>query len=100
MTIPQLLEVILSKEDEEIKQLYLQLKAYLKSKEPKYFNISIINRNGNIAHKIQEETGFECEHKFPIQVMTASRGSNNIKIPAEQYTAELEKQLREKYEDC
>lgn len=100
MTIQQHLEVILRKEDDEIKILYQQIGAYLESKEPKYRTIVIVNTNGNVAHQIQEETGFETFHKYPTQIMTSSRGSNYIRIPVEQYSAELEQKIKTKYEDC
>lgn len=98
MTTQQLVEAILQKDLKEIKEIKKELDIYLYSKEPKYKTVPIITGDGNIAHQIQEETGFECFHKYPVQEMTACRGTNYIKIPVEEYTEELENKLKTKYE--
>ena len=98
MTTNQLVEIILRKDLKEIEEIKKELDLYLYSKEQKYRTVPIINRNGNISHTIQKETGFECFHKYPVQEMTASRGTNYIKIPAEKYTLQLEEELIEKYD--
>lgn len=100
MTKQQLVEVILRKDLKEIEEIKKELDLYLYSKEPKYRTIPIITGDGNIAYTIQKETGFDCFHKYPVQEMTACRGTNYIKIPVEKYTEELENKLKNKYESC
>lgn len=98
MTTQQLVEVILRKDLKEIEEIKKELDLYLYSKEQKYRIVEVITGDGNIAYQIQKETGFECFHRYPIQQMTASRGTNYIKIPVEKYTPELEQQLK-KYDN-
>lgn len=98
MTTQQLIEVILRKNLKEIEEIKKELDLYLYSKEQKYRTVEIITGDGNIAYQIQEETGFECFHRYPVQVMTSSRGTNYIKIPVEKYTKELEAKLKKKYD--
>lgn len=98
MSNDQLIEVILRREVSDIKYITNKLNIYLQNLEPQFVLFKIINSEGNIAERIQKETGFECYHKYPIQVMTASRGTNYIKIPVEEYTEELENKLKSKYE--
>ena len=98
MTTKQLVEVILRKNLEEIEEIKKELDLYLYSKEQKYKTVEVITGDGNIAYQIQKDTGFECFHKYPVQVMTSSRGTNYIKIPVEKYTLELEQKLIKKYD--
>ena len=98
MTTKQLVEVILRKNLEEIEEIKKELDLYLYSKEQKYKTVEVITGDGNIAYQIEKDTGFECFHKYPVHVMTASRGTNYIKIPVEKYTLELEQKLIKKYD--
>lgn len=98
MTTQQLVEVILQKDLKEIEEIKKELDLFLYSKEQKYRTVEIITGDGNIAYQIQKETGFECFHRYPAQVMTSSRGTNYIKIPVEKYTEEIENELKKKYE--
>ena len=98
MSDVKLINEILSHDLETVIQIRNLLTKYIESKEPKFVKIPVINSNGNIAEQIQKETGYECYHKYPIQVMTSSRGTNYIKVPLEKYSSKLEKELIEKYD--
>jgi len=59
----------------------------------------VIHPGERIEEKITKETGFKCFHKVPMQEYFAGRGRHVIVIPKEQYTEELEKELKNKYDD-
>lgn len=98
MSNDQLIEVILRKEVSDIKYIANKLNLHLQNLEPQFVVFEVVNSEGNISEKIQKETGFECYHKHPVQVMTASRGSNFIKVPKEKWNDKIKQQLL-KYED-
>ena len=82
--------------DEELEELKMCISD---EKNKRYVYIPIINKDGNISRKINEETGFDCFHRYAQQEYTSGIGTNYVKIPSGKFTEDLEKDLLKKYDD-
>lgn len=81
---------------DELNNLIGHLKDLYSSKfYETYTVVEICNYKGNISHKIQEETGFECNHSGK----TGYVGYNRILIPKEKFTEKLKRELEDKYDN-
>ena len=63
-----------------------------------YKVVTVVNSNGNISNTIKNESGFQTKHYPVVQTLTSYCGHNDIYIPIDKYTKELEQQLIKNYD--
>lgn len=81
---------------DELDSLIYNLKELREKKfNDNYKVVEIYNYSGNIAEKIKSETNYQCYHKHSSQTYTCGIGTNYIIIPKENYSKNIERELKE-----